>query len=86
MGSVVEVTAEQPYRVHIGSGVCAQAVELVEDAVKVEPLVGRGSRRRGAHALDAVPEAAELVRPEPDLLELIESTSSTPEGQERASS
>lgn len=63
-----------------------QAVELVEDAVKVEPLVGRGSRRRGAHALDAVPEAAELVRPEPDLLELIESTTSTPEGQERASS
>lgn len=63
-----------------------QAVELVEDAVKVEPLVGRDSRRRGAHALDAVPEAAELVRPEPDLLELIESTSSTPEGQERASS
>ena len=34
-----------------------QAVELVDDAVKVEPLVGRGSRRR-AHAM---PEAAELV-------------------------
>ena len=50
-----------------------QAVELVEDAVRVEPLVGRGSRRR-PHALDAIPEAAELVRREPDLLELVEST------------
>ncbi len=47
-----------------------QAPELVEDAVKVEPLVGRGSRRR----THAVPEAAELVRAEPDLLELVEST------------
>jgi DNA recombination protein RmuC len=63
-----------------------QAAELVDDAVKVEPMVGRGSRRR-AHALEpAVPEAAELVRPEPDLLELIESTSAVPEEQERASS
>jgi len=70
-----------------------QAVELVEDAVKVEPLVGRGSRRRSpgearqAHGATAIPEAAELVRPEPDLLELVESTA--PEagpGQDRVSS
>jgi DNA recombination protein RmuC len=62
-----------------------QAAELVDDAVKVEPMVGRSSRRRGAHAVDPVPEAAELVRPEPDLLELIETTS-LPDKQERASS
>jgi DNA recombination protein RmuC len=62
-----------------------QAAELVDDAVKVEPMVGRGSRRRGGHAVDQVPEAAELVRPEPDLLELIETTS-LPDKQERASS
>jgi len=44
-----------------------QAPELVEDAVQVEPLVGRGSRRRAI----AVPEAAELVRADPDLLDLV---------------
>ena len=44
-----------------------QAPELVEDAVQVEPLVGRGSRRRAI----AVPEAAELVRSDPDLLDLV---------------
>ena len=72
-----------------------QAVELVEDAVKVEPLVGRGSKRRasaartdtGSGTLPAAPEAAELVRPEPDLLELVESTSPEARGQQdRASS
>jgi len=65
-----------------------QAVELVEDAVQVEPLVGRGSKRRAVGTGKAasgsspaspgrpvVPEAAELVRPEPDLLELVESAS-----------
>ena len=63
-----------------------QAVELVDDAVKVEPIVGRASRR-GAHALKpGVPEAAELVRPEPDLLELVESTATGTDEQERASS
>ncbi len=61
-----------------------QAVELVDDAVQVEPMVGRGSRRR-QHALDAAPEAAELVRPEPDLLELVESTTIDVD-EERASS
>jgi DNA recombination protein RmuC len=63
-----------------------QAAELVDDAVKVEPMVGRSSRRR-AHAIDSsVPEAAELVRPEPDLLELIEATTTRPDGHERVSS
>ncbi len=45
-----------------------QAPELVDDAVKVEPLVGRRARRRAI----SVPEAAELVRSDPDLPELIE--------------
>jgi DNA recombination protein RmuC len=48
-----------------------QATELVDDAVQVEPMVGRGSRRRTA----AMPEAAELYRADPDLSELIEETS-----------
>lgn len=46
------------------------APELVEDAVQVEPLVGRATRRRNTE----IPEAAELVRPEPDLLELVADT------------
>ncbi len=50
-----------------------QAAELVEDAVQVEPMVGRtatqASRRRRSTA--DVPEAEELVRGEPDLLELL---------------
>jgi DNA recombination protein RmuC len=48
-----------------------QAAELVDDAVRVEPIVGRGSRRRAA----AVPEAAELYRSDPELSELIEEVS-----------
>jgi DNA recombination protein RmuC len=48
-----------------------QAVELVDDAVQVEPLVGRGRRRRQA----AIPEADELYRSDPDLSELIQETS-----------
>jgi DNA recombination protein RmuC len=48
-----------------------QAPELVDDAIRVEPIVGRGSRRRAA----AVPEAAELFRPDPDLSQLIEEIS-----------
>jgi DNA recombination protein RmuC len=48
-----------------------QAAELVDDAVQVEPMVGRRSRR---HA--ALPEAAQLHRPDPDLAELIEEGSS----------
>ncbi|GAB2568770.1 hypothetical protein GCM10009593_02270 [Microlunatus antarcticus] len=51
-----------------------QAPELVEDATQVEPLIGRTSKRRSraASALTAnVPEAEELVRPEPDLWELV---------------
>jgi DNA recombination protein RmuC len=48
-----------------------QAAELVEDAVQVEPMVGRGSRQRPA----AMPEAAELYRADPDLSALIEESS-----------
>jgi DNA recombination protein RmuC len=48
-----------------------QAAELVDDAVQVEPMVGRGRRRRSA----VVPEAAELYRPDPDLTKLVEESS-----------
>ncbi|HZA04793.1 MAG TPA: DNA recombination protein RmuC [Propionibacteriaceae bacterium] len=48
-----------------------QAQELVDDAVQVEPMVGRGRKKRSAKTAE-VPEAAELVRSEPDLLELVE--------------
>jgi DNA recombination protein RmuC len=48
-----------------------QAAELIEDAVQVEPIVGRGSRRRSA----AMPEAAELYRSDPDVPQLIEESS-----------
>ena len=48
-----------------------QAPELVDDAVQVEPMVGRGRKKRSAKTAE-VPEAAELVRSEPDLLELVE--------------
>jgi DNA recombination protein RmuC len=58
-----------------------QAAELVDDAVKVEPMVGRGRRRRST----TMPEAAELHRPEPDLTELIEE-SSPPESDQTAQS
>ncbi|MCW2804217.1 MAG: rmuC [Propionibacteriaceae bacterium] len=51
-----------------------QAPELVDDAVKVEPLVGRG-RRRPRTGSD-IPEADELLRGEPDLLELLEDNGS----------
>jgi DNA recombination protein RmuC len=54
-----------------------QAAELVEDAVQVEPMVGRGSRHRPA----AMPEAAELYRADPDLSELIEESSSEEPGE-----
>jgi DNA recombination protein RmuC len=46
-----------------------QAPELVEDAVQVEPLVGRQSRRPGRES--SLPEAGQLVRGEPDLLDLV---------------
>jgi DNA recombination protein RmuC len=52
-----------------------QASELVDDAVRVEPMVGRRSRRRPA----IMPEAAELYRPDPELPELIEETSPAPD-------
>jgi len=58
-----------------------QAPELVEDAVKVEPLVGRG-RRRSRPESD-IPEAEELLRGEPDLLELVEHLGTGKPAQER---
>jgi DNA recombination protein RmuC len=60
-----------------------QAPELVEDAVRIEPLVGRESRRAGGHL--EMPEAAELVRSDPDLLELV-SDIETPATRERRTS
>ena len=66
-----------------------QAPELVEDATRVEPMVGRTAKRRGrAAAISAtVPEAEELVRPEPDLWELVAGDAATDddERQERSS-
>jgi DNA recombination protein RmuC len=59
-----------------------QAAELVDDAVQVEPMVGRRSRRRRA----AVPEADELYRPDPDLTELIEEASPAKPDQNAQSS
>ena len=58
-----------------------QASELVDDAVRVEPMVGRRSRRRPA----IMPEAAELYRPDPELPELIEETSAAPDGTAQSS-
>jgi DNA recombination protein RmuC len=46
------------------------AGELVENAVQVKPMVGRGSRRR---RLGGMPEGNELVRPDPDLIDLMDS-------------
>jgi DNA recombination protein RmuC len=45
-----------------------QAPELIDDAVQVEPMVGRRRRRRSP----TMPEASELYRSDPDLGELIE--------------
>lgn len=47
-----------------------QAQELVDDAVQVQPLVGR-NRRRSALAGD-LPEEQELVRGDPDLFDLVQ--------------
>ncbi len=58
-----------------------QATELVDDAVQVEPMVGRGRRHREA----TMPEAAELHRSDPDLTQLIEE-SSPPEPDQAAQS
>ena len=46
-----------------------QAAELVDDAVQVEPMVGRA--RRGRRAAAALPEADELRRADPELFELV---------------
>ena len=58
-----------------------QASELVDDAVRVEPMVGRRSRRRPA----IKPEASELYRPDPELPELIEETSAAPDATAQSS-
>jgi DNA recombination protein RmuC len=58
-----------------------QAAELVENAVQVEPMVGRGSRRHPA----ALPEAAQLFRGDPELSELIEEGSATEPDQAESS-
>jgi DNA recombination protein RmuC len=67
-----------------------QAPELVDDAVQVEPMVGRGRKKRSTtRASDSaeVPEAAELVRGEPDLLALVEGDAATvdEDGERRSS-
>ena len=64
------------------------APELVEDAVQVQPMVGRTSRRRGrgSSSTPAVPEADELVRPEPDLWELVADEVGPGDERERRSS
>jgi DNA recombination protein RmuC len=59
-----------------------QAPELVDDAVQVEPMVGRRRRRRSA----TMPEASELYRPDPDLTELVEETATAVPDQEAQSS
>jgi DNA recombination protein RmuC len=43
--------------------------------VRIEPMVGRGARRR---ARAAMPEGPELVRPDPDLLDLVEGDAGNP--------
>ncbi len=58
-----------------------QAPELVDDAVQVEPMVGRGSRRRAT----VIPEAAELVRGDPDLLDLVSEAAAEETGQAQSS-
>jgi hypothetical protein len=50
---------------------------LIEDAVQVKPIVGRGSRRRPA----AIPEEAELFRTDPELPQLIDESSSIEPGE-----
>ncbi|HKX16157.1 MAG TPA: DNA recombination protein RmuC, partial [Propionibacteriaceae bacterium] len=59
-----------------------QAAELIEDAIQVEPIIGRGGRRRTA----AMPEAAELYRSDPDVPQLIEETSAADPDQAAQSS
>ncbi len=59
-----------------------QAPELVEDAVTVDTIVGRNRRRRAA----AIPERDELVRPDPDLLELVADEAVPVDDEDRRSS
>jgi DNA recombination protein RmuC len=62
------------------------AGELVDNAVQVEPMVGRGRRRQRR---GGIPEAPELVRTDPDLVDLVEAEAHQgidPAEQESASS
>jgi DNA recombination protein RmuC len=62
------------------------AGELVENAVQIEPMVGRGSRRRKG---GAIPEGPDLVRSDPDLIDLVDADAQNgvdPAEEERASS
>lgn len=56
-----------------------QAPELVDDAAQVEPMIGRDRKRRNRK--DEVPEAEELVRPEPDLFDLVQHELPGPEDE-----
>ncbi|MET0693182.1 MAG: DNA recombination protein RmuC [Propionibacteriaceae bacterium] len=47
-----------------------QAPELVDNAVQVEPMVGRGSKRRSPKSF-SVPEDEQLFRADPELIELV---------------
>jgi DNA recombination protein RmuC len=60
-----------------------QAPELVENALTVEPMVGRTSRRGSSRG---APEQDELVRSDPDLLELVNEADAPDGGKRRKSS
>ena len=67
-----------------------QAPELVDDAVQVEPMVGRARRPRRRRALpetEELPESDQLRRADPQLFELVaEIAPEVAEDDERASS
>jgi DNA recombination protein RmuC len=58
-----------------------QAAELVDDAVQVEPILGR-SRRSRRRSGPGLPEAEELHRADPELFELVTDTALDPIGEE----
>ncbi|MDO5682149.1 MAG: DNA recombination protein RmuC [Propionibacteriaceae bacterium] len=69
---VTDAELETPRPV-VESARALAAPELVADATKVEPMIGR-TRRQDAE----LPERAELTRGEPDLLDLIEEPTTAP--------
>lgn len=52
-----------------------QAAELVDDAVGVEPMIGRTASRERSTEREAPPETDELSRNDPGIFELVESQS-----------